>query len=147
MKVERICVDSIDVGKRLRPISETAVTSLMESIKRLGQLQPIAVYSPNDSNVILVAGAHRLEAIKRLGLDEIDAVFVTGNEVERELQEIAENLHRAELTALERDMQVARWVELTAAKQGEARNASQLETHKKRGQQPGGVNAVSAHAF
>jgi len=54
-----------------------------------------------------------------LGWDEIDAIFVTGNEIEREGQEIAENLHRAELTALERSNQIARWAELTAAKTGQ----------------------------
>jgi ParB family chromosome partitioning protein len=38
------------------------------------------------------------------------------------LQEIAENLHRFELTVLERDTQIGRWAELTAVK------ASQVET-------------------
>jgi hypothetical protein len=44
-------------------------------------------------------------------------VFVTGDEIDREMQEIAENLHRSDLTALERDMQISRWVELQAAKE------------------------------
>jgi len=34
-------------------------------------------------------------------------------------QEIAENLHRSELTALERDTHIGRWAELTAAKVGQ----------------------------
>lgn len=38
------------------------------------------------------------------------------DEIECQLREIAENLHRAELTALERDDHIARWVELVAAK-------------------------------
>jgi hypothetical protein len=46
-------------------------------------------------------------------------VWVNGNEIDCELQEIAENLHRAELTVLERDVQVARWIELTSAKKSE----------------------------
>jgi ParB family chromosome partitioning protein len=115
-RIERISIEGIDVGARLRPINEPTVVSLMESIKRLDQLQPISVFSRDDCTILLVAGAHRLEAIKRLGLDEIDVIFVTGDEVERELCEIAENLHRAELTALERDVQIARWAELTAVK-------------------------------
>ena len=49
-------------------------------------------------------------------------MLVTGNEIERKLQEIAENLHRSELTALERDTQIGRWAELTAA------TAAQVET-------------------
>jgi ParB-like chromosome segregation protein Spo0J len=71
----------------------------------------------NPSGVVyLVAGAHRLEAAKRLGWKLIAVVYVGGDDIERELQEIAENLHRAELTALERSNQIARWAELIAAK-------------------------------
>jgi hypothetical protein len=142
MNIERVAVDLIGVGKRLRPVNEFAVAALAESMHRLGQLQPISVYNPDDGTLLLVAGLHRLEAGKRLGWEEIDAVFVNGNEIDRELQEIAENLHRAELTALERDMQVARWVELTAAKQSEPIISSQPAT-KKRGRPESGVNAAS----
>jgi ParB-like chromosome segregation protein Spo0J len=119
MKIERLLVEDIDVGSRLRPIHEAAVAALAESMQRLGQLSPISVFSPDDNTFRLVAGLHRLEAAKRLGWDEIDAVFVAGNEIERELQEIAENLHRSELTTLERDTQIGRWAELTAAKVGQ----------------------------
>lgn len=62
-----------------------------------------------------------------------------GDEVDAQLWEIAENLHRAELTALERDEQVALWVKLNQ----ERIDASQSETHRKAGQQPGGVNAAA----
>jgi ParB family chromosome partitioning protein len=81
--------------------------------------------------------------VKSLGWEKIDCIEVSDDDIDAELWEIAENLHRAELTALERDTQVARWIELTTAKQIDAGNASQLATHKKRGQQPGGVNAAS----
>jgi ParB-like chromosome segregation protein Spo0J len=122
MKIERLFVEDIDIGNRLRPMHEAAVVALAESMQRLGQLNPISVYCPDDKTFLLVTGLHRVEAAKRLGWEEIDAVLVTGNEIERELQEIAENLHRSELTALERDTQIGRWAELTAAK------ASQVET-------------------
>jgi ParB-like chromosome segregation protein Spo0J len=119
MKVERVAVDLIDVGKRLRPLDEVAVAALAESMQRLGQLQPISAHKPDDGTLLLVAGLHRLEAAKHLGWEEIEAVFVTGNEIERELQEIAENLHRSELTALERATQIGRWADLTAVKVGQ----------------------------
>jgi ParB family chromosome partitioning protein len=133
MRIERLFVEDIDVGNRLRPIDEAAVVALAESMQRLGQLSPISVYCPDDNNrsrrvllthrapspLLLVTGLHRLEAAKRLGWDEIEAVYVTGNEIDRELQEIAENLHRSELTVLERDTQIGRWAELTAAKVGQ----------------------------
>jgi hypothetical protein len=116
MKVEPVFLKAINVRNRLRRLDEAAIVSLVDSMKHLGQLQPITVYSPSDKEVILVTGAHRVEAAKRLGWDDIEAVFVAGDDIDLELHEIAENLHRADLTALERDTQIARWVELTAAK-------------------------------
>lgn len=128
MRVERIPVDSVEVGPRVRALNEGALASLMASIERLGQLQPITVYTVDNSAAHLIAGMHRLEAMKRLGREDIDAVFVTANEVDRELHEIAENLHRAELTALERDEQIARWIELTQAKIISAQVAQKFDT-------------------
>jgi len=119
MKIERIIVEDVDVGNRLRPINEGTVVALAESMQRLGQLSPISVYRMDDNSLRLVTGLHRLEAAKSMGWQEIEAAFSTGNEIERELQEIAENLHRSELTALERDTQIGRWAELTAAKVGQ----------------------------
>ncbi len=55
---------------------------------------------------------HRIEAFRLLGRPEIDAVFFNGSDVEAELWEISENLHRSELTKLEYGEQVARWIEL-----------------------------------
>jgi hypothetical protein len=60
------------------------------------------------------------------------------NNDEARLWEIAENLHRAELTKLERDENIAEWIKIT-----EKIHASQLATHQKAGQQPGGINAAS----
>jgi ParB-like chromosome segregation protein Spo0J len=119
MRIERILVEDVDVRNRLRPLNEQTLAALAESMQRLGQLSPILVYRLHDETLRLVAGLHRLEAAKRLGWIEIEAVVSPGNEIERELQEIAENLHRSELTALERDTQIGRWAELTAAKVGQ----------------------------
>ena len=48
---------------------------------------------------------------------------VIKDKVAAELWEIAENLHRAELTAMQRSLSVGRWIKLTAkkvAKDGDA---------------------------
>lgn len=50
----------------------------------------------------------------------IDARIVEVSNIEARLMEITENLHRAELTALERSEQLAEWVRLTEAKQEES---------------------------
>src|ERR1700680_1454095 len=117
MRTERVSLDVIDVSSRLRPLNEAAVTALVGSIKLLGQLQHISLYIRSINEVIPATGAHRIKAAKRLGWYKIEAVLVVGSELDRELQEIAENLHRAELTVLERDTQIARWAEVLAAKE------------------------------
>ena len=115
MKIEPMAVDVIDVGVRLRPVNDAAVVVLAESMQRLGQLNPISVYR-SAGKTYLVTGFHRLKAAKRLKWKKIETIIVTADKIERELQEIAENLHRAELTVLERDTQIARWIDLTEAK-------------------------------
>ena len=50
---------------------------------------------------------------------------------------ISENLHRSDLTALERDEQVARWIELVDGV------SSQLGTKQKTGRPESGINAAS----
>lgn len=127
------------VGKR-RALVEKSIAALAESIKRIGLQTPITVRGdanfpdPETGEVmgayVLVAGHHRLEAYRRLGIDRIPAVVRDCDEVDAELWEIAENLHRADLTALERDEQVARWVDLAAVK------ARQVDEPLKGGRQP-----------
>jgi ParB-like chromosome segregation protein Spo0J len=51
---------------------------------------------------ILIAGRHRLEAVRMLGWDEIPVIVSDGTEIEAKMWEIAENLHRADLTVMER---------------------------------------------
>ena len=47
-----------------------------------------------------------------LGINQISGVMETGSELEARLWEIAENLHRAELTALERAEHISQWIKL-----------------------------------
>jgi hypothetical protein len=60
----------------------------------------------------LTTDAVRLEACIELGIDEIPVVAETGSEFEARVWEIAENLHRAELTALERAEHISQWIRL-----------------------------------
>jgi hypothetical protein len=60
-------------------------------------------------------GLHRLEACKRAGVQFVDCRILE-DETDARLWEIAENLHRAELTALEHDEHVAEWIRLTERK-------------------------------
>lgn len=96
-------------GQRLREISEAQVASLMESIADIGLLNPITVYPSEiqDGAVAvdgfgLIAGAHRLEACRRLGLAEIPAHVVELGELERQIAECDENLCGTKLTPSEK---------------------------------------------
>jgi ParB-like chromosome segregation protein Spo0J len=102
-------VEKLTLGDRHRDVDGAKVTELAASIKEIGQISPIIV----DGNYIVIAGVHRLEAVRKLGRKTIDAVMLwetSYDEDEAELIEIAENLYRAELTPLQRDEQLARYV-------------------------------------
>ena len=149
-KLEELSVSMIEIGHRKRALHEDAVDRLAESIEKLGLRTPISVRyyedrpdpeQGTDDTYVLLAGAHRLAAMKKLGHATIPCfVFYDGDEADAEMWEIAENLHRADLTALERDEQVARWVELSKRKHAEF---SDNLSPKSRGRPEGGVAAAS----
>jgi ParB-like chromosome segregation protein Spo0J len=92
------------------------VREISESIRQIGLKTPVTVRPLAGGNVVLVTGLHRLEAAKLLGWDSIDAVCLDGDERHARLWQISENLHRADLTVLERDEQIAEWLRLIADK-------------------------------
>jgi hypothetical protein len=114
----------IHVGERKRGLDEAHVAWLMESMREVGLLSPITIRFGGaeiegevENNVAnLVAGLHRLEAAKRLGWSVIDVTVFQHGETDARLGEIAENLHRAELTVQERSDQTAEWVRLVEEK-------------------------------
>ncbi len=109
--------DVIEVMDRVRGLDDAKVAEIAASIEAIGQITPIVVFSTElGDRIILVAGWHRLAAINKLGRDTIDCRIVEGDEVEYKLWEIAENLHRAELTVLERASHIEEWRKLTAEK-------------------------------
>ena len=61
------------------------------------------------TGLILVAGLHRLEAAKLLGWKKIKTVQMSGGKTNARIWEDSENLHRAELTVLERADRIERW--------------------------------------
>ncbi|MEO5346511.1 MAG: ParB/RepB/Spo0J family partition protein [Magnetococcus sp. YQC-9] len=108
MSVDTIPIEFIIINKRLRQVRPEAVAVLVQSIRELGLLNPILITPEltDDGQEIglyrLVAGHHRLEACRQLGMTEISANIVTIQTVDQRLAEIDENLCRAELNHLER---------------------------------------------
>ena len=115
MRIEHHNPEIITVPSGRRPLDEDAVAWLMDSIGKIELQQPITVLDRGDGALQLVAGRHRLEACRRRGDEEIACVVNEGDEIAAQLWEISENLHRAELTALERAEQTALWIDLTKA--------------------------------
>jgi len=118
---------SINTGSRIRSIGEEQVNSLMNSIAEVGLLNPVTVYE-TDGGFGLIAGAHRLEACKRLGLVEIPAQVVTLSELDRQIAECDENLCAPHLTPAERAEFTARRKEAYEAKHPETKLGANQHT-------------------
>ncbi len=115
-------------------------------MRLVGQINPIIVRRV-DGRTVLVAGLHRLEAAK-LNDVNITCFVVDCDDVEARLAEIAENLHRADLTVQERSNHVAEWIRLTEAKAAEISGqvGPKLKTEnnpKGAGRAEGGINAAA----
>ena len=95
---------SIEIPPRLRAVDPETVTALADSIARLGLQNPIILQKHSDDPglLLLVAGAHRLQAVRDLGWPRIEALVVDGSPEEISLIEIDENLIRKDLTPLDR---------------------------------------------
>lgn len=106
-----IPLDRIRIGRRLRETSEAKVEMLVASIGDVGLLNPVTVFNRQviDAGIAvdgfgLVAGAHRIEACKRLGMTEVAANIVELSDLERQIAECDENLCAATLTPSEKAM-------------------------------------------
>ena len=126
-----IPLDMIEVGTRLRGVSANTVAVLAASIGEVGLLNPITVHQRSilrgrieTQGWGIVAGLHRLEACRSLGMDQIPAHVVTLGEIERQLAECDENLCGTKLTPSERAMFTARRKQAYEALHPETRRGS-----------------------
>lgn len=91
----------IQVRGRLRAVDTAWAEVIAASIKQKGQDTPVQLRRDEAGEYVLVAGAHRLEACRRLGI-QIRAELRDCGELEARLAEIDENLFRRELSPLDR---------------------------------------------
>ena len=108
-----LAIDEIAINDGRREVNPATVKRLADSIKNIGLKHPVTVRRKGEGYA-LVAGLHRIEAHKKLDREHIMACIVTMTNAEARMWEIAENLHRAELTKLERAEQIEEWRELSA---------------------------------
>lgn len=89
---------------RLQPRShfdEESLAELAASVREMGVLQPVLVREIGTEDFELIAGERRWRAARRAGLQSVPALVHSATEVTSLEQALVENLHRADLNALE----------------------------------------------
>lgn len=79
---------------------EESLSSLVDSIRGVGVLQPVLVRAVDDG-FELIAGERRCRAARRAGLQTIPALVQTVDDVASLERALVENLHREDLNALD----------------------------------------------
>lgn len=92
-----IPVLEIQVKEGRRELNTEHVRELADSIRELGLLNPITI----DKEHALIAGLHRLEAVKLLEWPEVECTVSSLEGLQAELAEIDENFVRNDISALE----------------------------------------------
>jgi ParB-like chromosome segregation protein Spo0J len=105
-------LDEIEIPSTTRPYNASAVVDLKRSIEAIG-LQSSPTVIERNGRYLLVVGRHRIEALKLLGVETVLVRLVDFDDIEARMWTISENLHRAELTVMQRAAQIAEYAELT----------------------------------
>jgi ParB-like chromosome segregation protein Spo0J len=137
-------LDEIDIPESARPYNATEVVALKGSIATLGLQVPLSVIERED-RFVLIAGRHRLEALRLLNAEKAPCRVVDMSDVEARMWTLSENLHRAELTVSQRADQIAEWIRLTEARQVAQLAPAVLSDGRSAGPQhaPSGVRAAA----
>lgn len=149
LPIDRVAVAEIDAKDRLRPVSEAAVESLIESITDLGVMKDaihVRQITTRQKGVklVLIAGAHRLEAAKQLGWDTIPAkVWTDVSDDWARLMEVDDNLAGAELNPLDTALFLASRKRLYEKLYPEAKAATGADLVAKRWHTADTMSAVS----
>ncbi|TET92056.1 MAG: ParB/RepB/Spo0J family partition protein [Methanomassiliicoccales archaeon] len=88
-----------DYNPRKR-FDDAAFRELMESIRRVGLIQPVIVRPVDDGHEVVV-GVRRYRAVKEIGAKKILSNVVEADDQEARILSLTENLARDELTAIE----------------------------------------------
>src|ERR1700733_13217661 len=110
-----VSIDEIDLTHTIRPYNASVVAELAHSIRTIGLQTPLTCIV-RDGQHVLVSGRNRLQGPRTIGAEQAPVRIVDFDDVEAQLWQLSENLHRAELTKLEYDRQVVRYAELLKAK-------------------------------
>jgi hypothetical protein len=135
LTLETVAVAEVEVIGRRREVEPEKVKTIAASMSKIGLRTPITVRrikkGLGTTVLVLVAGGYRLAAAESLGWKDIDAFVMEGNETDARMWQLIENVHRAELTALERAESVAELVQLvrTSEKGGQVGHPGGHQPH------------------
>ena len=106
--VIRLALDQIEVGSRMRRVSDVGVENLMLMAEDTGITTPIHVRKVG-ATYALIDGAHRLAAAKKLDLPDIAVLVWECRQDEARTIEASNNLGAAGMTPLQKVVFVASW--------------------------------------
>ena len=137
-----VAIAEIKRGER-RPVDQSKVTELVESIREIGLQQPIGL----TANLDLIYGLHRIEAYEALGNATIPAIVHHGLDVLHvELAEIDENLIRSGLSDLEESEALERRKQIYEELHPEAKHGGNRRSGSaKSSRQNGGLKSFAAN--
>ena len=121
-----IPVDAVIVNPARRTAVLENVRKLAKSISEIGLLNPITI----DHNFTLIAGLHRLEAVKLLKWAEIECHVIGLDGLLSELAQIDENFVRSDIPTIERNDMVLRRKEIYEALHPETKNGGDRKSKK-----------------
>ena len=115
MQTVSIPTTHVFTRKDARPVNEASLAGLIVSIREIGIINPLRVRAAvrhvdgvEADAYEVTAGAHRLRAARKLGMETVPCVVVDDDDLHAELAMIDENLCRAELSPADRASQTAR---------------------------------------
>ncbi len=101
-EIKVIPVHKIEVGEHAQRFEDEdpEIAELSESIRRLGLLEPLCVTAHGDG-FMLVAGHRRMEACRRIGMEDVQCLVAVGDEATMREITFAENFFSKDLTPVE----------------------------------------------
>lgn len=147
---EPLLIDRIKINPGRREADPKVVAQIAASMKEVGQLHPITVVR-NNRIPYLVAGRHRLEAARSIGLDQIDCYVIEDDMLDDpklaatvEMIEIDENLCASRLSPTETARLTARRKALYEEKHPETVNGTNQHTRVGQVVQPSFADDLAA---
>ena len=107
---ENVDLDKISLGNQLRQSNVEHLAELIDSIRKVGLLQPVVVRVTHDGNFQVVSGCRRYSACKALRWRTIPCVVIDTGDKEAFEISLIENLQRASLEPLEKAQAFKKYV-------------------------------------